>query len=397
MARETTRREFLRVAGAAFAAAALPADLARAQPRVTRDRDLVRRVLGRTGIELPIVSMGTSYAIDLARAALEAGIVYLHTSSGYGRHEELLGRVLRKRPRDSFVIATSPDLPYRYAPGGSNSLDVGTVHDPQRIIASMDNSLRLLGLDYVDIYYLASVGSRAPVFHEPYIEAFERLKRDGKTRFAGITTHANEPEVIRAVAESGFWDVVVTAFNFRQSHREAVRAAIHQAAGAGIGVVAMKTQAGVYWDTKRKHKINMKAALKWPLDDDCVHTAIPAFANLKELRDDLDVARAPTLTPAERRDLEADDELGFNGYCKQCGECTAQCPHGLDVPALMRGHMYAFAHGQPAKAHHALKSWTASDVPCRECSACAVKCPAGVDVRWRAIEVAGMLGSTPVG
>jgi len=66
------------------------------------------------------------------------------------------------------------------------------------------------------------------------MKAFDALKRAGKIRFAGIATHRNEPAVIRAAVKSGFWDVVLTAFNFRQSHREEVRAAIHEAADAGL-------------------------------------------------------------------------------------------------------------------------------------------------------------------
>jgi len=65
------------------------------------------------------------------------------------------------------------------------------------------------------------------------MRAYERLKKDGKTRFIGVGTHANEPEVIRAAAESGFWEVVLTAYNFRQSYRDDVSDAIRQAAQAG--------------------------------------------------------------------------------------------------------------------------------------------------------------------
>ena len=113
------------------------------------------------------------------------------------------------------------------------------------------------------------------------MKAFEKLKTSGKARFVGVGTHSNEPEVIRAAAESGFWDVILTAYNFRQSHREDVRAAIGQAAKAGLGVVAMKTQAGVYWDGTRR-KINMKAALKWVLQSAAAawHSVRPAWISL---------------------------------------------------------------------------------------------------------------------
>jgi aryl-alcohol dehydrogenase-like predicted oxidoreductase len=264
--------------------------------------------------------MGTIYGINLVRAALDEGIVYLHTSSSYSErnHERLLGRAMQGVSRDSFVIATSPDLPYQYAKGRARSLDVDKNADPKRIAESLEGSLRRLGLDYVDIYYMPSVGTREITLFEPYMNAFEKLKKDGKTRFVGVATHANEPEVIRAAAESQFWDVILTAYNFRQSHRDEVRAAIRHAAKSGLGVVAMKTQAGVYWDKARTKKINMKAALKWVLQEESVHTTIPAFSNFDEMREDLSVMDDPTLTAQEERDLRLGQALGLSGfYCQQ--------------------------------------------------------------------------------
>jgi predicted aldo/keto reductase-like oxidoreductase len=388
-----TRREFLQIAALA-GTMVTPANAFALGHERPKPRRFVCRTLGRTGLELPIVSMGSCYAANLVQAAVDRGFVYFHSSGGYaeGEHERLLGKALSPFPRDSFVVGTCADLPYDWGEGGGPSLDIGTGVDPRRIVESLENSLKRLGLDYVDIYYLGSVGTRDPVFHEPYQEAFEKLKRAGKMRFAGITTHAHEPTAIRAAATSKFWDVVLTAFNFRQSHREDVRAAIHEAAAAGLGVVAMKTQAGVYWDQLRKRKINMKAALKWVLQDENVHTSIPAFMNFEEMEEDISVMERPALTEEERGDLGIGDEMGFSGnYCQQCGQCLRQCPAGVDIPLLMRSHMYALSHRQPAKARRILSGWSARDVPCTGCADCAVDCALGLDVRARALDVARLL------
>ena len=162
------------------------------------------RVLGRTGLRLPVVSIGTTYAPNLVRAAIDRGIRYVHTSSSYAErnHERMLGQALSGLRRDAFVIGTSPDLPALFPGGGQPSMDIGQGVDPAHIAASMHASLEALGLDHVDIYYLASVGTRRTALHAPYINAYERLKRDGLTRFIGIVTHSNEPEVIRAAIES---------------------------------------------------------------------------------------------------------------------------------------------------------------------------------------------------
>ena len=131
----TTRREFFTagLGGLVTAAAACspPAPPDQASPRQGRS---TVRTLGRTGLRLPVVSIGLAFEPDLLRAALDAGLVYVHTSGSYAEqnHERILGRVLRGRARDSFVIGSSPDLPYRWK-GGGLSDDLGTSTDPAGI------------------------------------------------------------------------------------------------------------------------------------------------------------------------------------------------------------------------------------------------------------------------
>ncbi|MCK5407873.1 MAG: aldo/keto reductase, partial [Candidatus Krumholzibacteria bacterium] len=173
-----TRREFLQIAALAGAMVTPAKALTRGDEK-PEPRKIIYRTLGRTGLKLPIVSMGSCYAVNLVQAALREGIVYFHSSGAYaeGEHERLLGKALNPFPRDSFVVGTAADVPYRRPKGGGPTLDVGTGVDPRRIVESLDDSLKRLKLDYIDIYYLASVGTRDPVFHEPYLEAFDKLKR----------------------------------------------------------------------------------------------------------------------------------------------------------------------------------------------------------------------------
>jgi predicted aldo/keto reductase-like oxidoreductase len=394
-ARFPSRREFLKAGAAGVAGTSIHSSCSRpgAQDRASGKRNIVYRTLGRTGIRLPVVSLG-AVAIELVRTALDEGMAYIHTSSSYSERnqERRLGEVCRTLARESFMIGTSPDLPYLYMRGRDLSADIGTAVNPSLITKSMEDSLRLLGLEYVDIYYLASVNSRSTALHEPYLAAFAKLKKEGKTRFIGITTHSNEPEVIRAAAESGIWDVALTAYNFRQSYSAEIRSAIARAAGAGMGIVAMKTQAGVYWGGPLRRKINMKAALKWVLQDENVHTTIPAVSNYDEMTEDLSVMDDLTLTPAELRDLKLGEELGLSGmYCQQCRRCLAQCAAGLDVPALMRASMYAFGYQRAGKARDMLQAWKPSTVACTGCRDCSVRCTLGLDIRSKAVEVARLL------
>ena len=349
---------------------------------------------GGTGLELPIVSIGSAYEAGLVSAALDAGLTYVHTSGSYAdqNHERMLSRVFRGRPRESFVVGSSPDFPeYRFE-GGGLSEDLGTRSDASRIAPFCEGSLQRLGVAHIDIYFLASINEPATVLHEPYMRAYEDLKRAGKIRFAGIATHRNEPAVIRAAAKSGVWDVVLTAFNFRQSHREEVRAAIHEAAEAGLGIIAMKTQAGVYWDPLRLRKINMKAALRWVLRDEHVHSTVPAFSNHDELEEDLAVARDPALSRTRSATCASARWPASPGStASSAPRACPQCPKGVQVPDLMRGYMYAVGHGRPGHARHVLRRRTPSDMRCTACADCPVRCALGFDVRARARDLARFL------
>jgi predicted aldo/keto reductase-like oxidoreductase len=249
-------------------------------------------------------------------------------------------------------------------------------------------SLKRLGLDYIDIYYLGVLENKKTTLYEPFMKIMEKFKKEGKTRFIGVTTHNNEPEVIRAAVESKVYDVVLTSYNFRQKHKEEVKKAIAYAANAGLGIVAMKTQAGVYWDNERKNMINMKAALKWALQDENVHTAIPGFNSYNEIVEGLSIMENLTLTPKEKEDLKIGDEMGYLGlYCQQCGKCISQCKWNFDIPTLMRSYMYAYGYKNLLKARETIEQVNFSHIGCNDCSICTVHCTMGFDVREKVLDI----------
>ena len=154
----------------------------------------------------------------------------------------------------------------------------------------------------------------------------------------------------------------------------------------------MKTQAGVYRDRARTSMINQTAALKWVLQDENVHTAIPAVSNLDELREDLSVMEDLELTPEEARDLEEVERAADAGlFCQQCGYCRPQCPLTVEIPTLMRAHMYAVGHARPEKAQALLRGWSPDDIGCSGCATCTVQCALGLDIRLHALEVRRLL------
>ena len=384
------RRDFLKAGIAGFASATLPScSKDKDEPRDTSERPtkrhrIVERTLGRTGISIPIVSMG-GVARDKAvyRAALDAGLTHIDTDDSYrnGWHERLVGEVIRGRPRKTLVVATKVNTP---------SYDGGPYREGTRgeeLIEPFEKSMKRLGVDYLDLLYLHSISHTSAVAYGPIMETLQKLKDDGRIHFLGISIHGYEPHIIRAVVDCKFYDVIMVSYNFKQRHRAAIKNAIAKAAEAGIGIVAMKTQAGAFLDRERTKPVNHRAAIKWVLSDMNVHTTIPGFKNIEEMEMYLSVMGDFELTPAEESELQAAN--GTAGlYCQQCEECLPQCQYGVFIPRYMRAYMYAYGYGSPGKAKRLIAGAEHPYPPCRECASCKVSCRMGFDVRNRILDIA---------
>jgi predicted aldo/keto reductase-like oxidoreductase len=295
-----------------------------------------------------------------------------------GKNEEVIGQVIKGRPRDSFVIGTKVYLPRDEGTG----LPKDNASE-QFFLSRLDTSLKRLGLDYVDILYHHHVWTKDFALHEPAMKALEKAKRDGKVRHVGITTHRNEPEVIQAAVDSRFYEVVQVAYNHRQKHGGKIREALARAGSAGLGVVAMKTLGG---GEKKMNPTEARAALKWVLQDPNVHTIIAGFTTFDQLDLDLSVAEDPVLKPGEKARLEA-MKMTAGLYCQGCGKCLEACPRALPIPDLMRAYMYVYGYRNPGEARDLVLSLNLPDEPCNDCSTCTVKCVSGFNVSARIRDV----------
>jgi predicted aldo/keto reductase-like oxidoreductase len=389
--RNKSRRNFIKKGFTGLAGAILVPSIIKKDRKPSNlqkeGKKFIYRTLGKTGIKLPIVSMGTYNATSVTNTALDAGIVHIDTSADYnkGNDERMFGEVFKNRPRDSFVIGTSIGMwQFRLADQIKKTITQKTLRD------YIEGSLQRLDLDHIDIYYLGGIQHKEIVEYEPYLEILREYKKAGRLRFLGVTTHTNEPEIIRAATDGGVYDVVLTAYNFRKNNKDEIKKAVAYAAGKGMGIVAMKTQAGVYWDSKeKKQMINMKAALKWALQDENIHTAIPSFKNSDQLFEALSVMENLNLTAQEKADLKLGQGSSSTGlFCSQCEECIPQCPADLDIPTLMRSYMYAYGYESPAKARETLDFVNLSNVPCTNCKSCRVSCSSGFDIKRKVIDIA---------
>jgi len=341
------------------------------QDKNQAERKFVYRTLGKTGIKVPVIGMGMLLTGNpaLMRAALDAGITHFDTTAGHPqqlRNEEMIGKVLKGRPRESYIFGPKIHLLRNQITG---LYEKGATEE--EFLKKLEASLRRLKMDYADILYHHDVSRRESALYEPVMKAMDRAKREGKTRFLGLTAHRNMAEAVEAAADSNFYEVVMAAYNFRQKDQLQVREAFAKAATAGLGVVAIKVISGELKEGEKP--INPRASLKWVLQDSNVHATIPGFSTFEEMNVDLSVMEDLSLTDAEKEDLKrAASVPGL--YCQGCGQCLKQCPARLPIPDLMRAYMYAYGYRQSALAQSLVASLDLPRQVCEDCSYCPVVC-----------------------
>lgn len=379
------RRGFIRtgLTGAAGIVSLAPS-LVSAAP--VQQKDIIYRTLGKTGLKIPVISFGVMRADNpnLCKAAYEKGIRFFDTAHVYqnGNNETMLGELLGNYPRNSFLIATKvkpAGVDKEGKPTGQTTAD--------DFLSKFDTSMSRLKMDYVDILYVHDIRHTDLLEYKPIINAVKKLKKDGRIKFMGFSTHGNEANVISAAADTKNWDVILTSYNFKQTYVKELQASLSKAAKSGIGIVAMKTMAGGgFLDKEKTRRINSTAALKWALSNPDITTAIPGMTEFDQLELNVKLLADLTLNDAEKQDLlvaQADNGL----YCTGCSRCLEGCPKNLPVPDLMRAYMYAYGYSNPRMAYSLLGELGMKENPCGDCSVCQVNCTKNFNVREKIADI----------
>jgi len=140
-------------------------------------------------VSLGIMGMSEFYgntdeteSLATIREALDSGINWVDTADSYGvgKNEELLAKVLRERPRDQVFVATKFG-PIRDEKGNL----VGFSGAPDYVEKACDASLKRLGVEYIDLYYLHRVDPNTPI--EDTVRAMGELVKKGKVRYLGLS------------------------------------------------------------------------------------------------------------------------------------------------------------------------------------------------------------------
>lgn len=206
---------------------------------------MIRRPLGKTGIEVSEVAFGgveigmpygigiksgndmlsETEAIHLLHAALDSGINFFDTARMYGNSENIMGMAFKKS-RSEVVIGTK----CRHLRDSNGAIPVDSKLK-KLIVSSLHESLEALQTDYVDLFMLHQADLEI-LGNEVISSIFSNLKKSGKCRATGVSTYSVE-ETQKAI-ETGTWDVIQLPFNLMDQRQEAVFSLASQ---KGVGIV----------------------------------------------------------------------------------------------------------------------------------------------------------------
>ncbi len=384
------RRVFLR-SGMTGAAGMVAFSSSLASPlSAKQEENIICRTLGKTGMKIPVISFGVmrSDNPNLCKAAYEKGMKLFDTANVYlnGNSETMLGNLFKDYPRDSLYLAT------KVKPDGADKNGKPTSETTtEAFLKTFDDSISKLKTSYVDILYVHNLTNPEMLEHKPIINAVKKLKKEGRVKFIGFSTHSNEAALINAAAEQDLWDVILTAYNFKQTYITELQSAIRKASGAGIGIVAMKTMAGGgFLDKDKTRPINSTAALKWVLSNPDITTTIPGMTDFDQVEKNVKILTDITLTEEEKKDLIiASAETGL--YCTACSKCIPACPKNLPVPELMRAYMYAYGYSDTRMAYSLLNEIRSGENPCSGCSSCAIECTKAFNIKEKIADISRLV------
>jgi len=326
------------------------------------------RLTGHSGLRLPLLSLGLwqNFGTDrpeetqraILRRAFDRGVTHFDLANNYGppygRAEENFGRYLADdfRPyRDQLVISTKAGYdmwPGPYGQGGGSR---------KYVLASLDQSLARMGLDYVDIFYSHRFDPETPV--EETMTALDTAVRSGRALYAGISSYSAErtreaatiarelgtPLLIHQPSysmlnrwiEGGLLDeleqqgmgcIVFTALaqglltdRYLDGIPEDSRAARDDSTIAGLDAQVLDRVRALNGIAERRGQKLAQLALQWALRDHRVTSAVIGASSVEQLDTNLDALDAAPLTDDELAEIDQHAvESGINLWAKQTEE-----------------------------------------------------------------------------
>ncbi len=398
------RRDLLKRAAAAGAGAALlgtgaaSAETQKAFQIAQATNTVPRKKLGATGADIPIVVLGCSQKFDptydkVLHGVFKEGVNYLDAAQAYagGQCHKSIAAFIEQVGRKNLWITSKVMLS-------------GKTCTPQMYVNKLEQSiLPDSKIDSVDMFFMHSVDNVRQLDAE-FLKMGDDLKKSGKTRFFGFSCHmGNVVELMNKAASIGApgIDCIQFRYNFTQYGDMELNKAIDACKKAGIGLIAMKTQASVPQDSEAVKTFQSKnftlaqAKIKAVWADDRIDALSSEMTNTQQIRENTDAAKSATT-------LSMDEFHQLNRYAAQtadhrCNGCNHLCEPAagtdLKIGETLRYLMYADSYGKVGRARELYAQMTDAerDFSMANLAAAAKACPQKIDIARRLADAKVML------
>ncbi len=299
---------------------------------------------------LPLQRCDREYAVRLIRAAYDAGINFYDTANAYTDSESKLGEAF-EGIRQNVIIATK-----------------SMCRDKEGVLAHLQNSLKMLKTDYIDLFQFHNVPEVPSLEDEngAFAGALEAKKR-GYIRHIGVTSH--RVDIAEACIETGNFETLQFPFSYISSDRDLALA--EKCKQADMGFIAMKGLAGgLLTNTRACHAFMEQYDNVVP---------IWGMQKLEELEDWIKLSEQEVRLDDElRQRIEEDKKMLEGSFCRSCGYCMP-CPAGIYIRDCARMNM--LLRRSPWKQYFT-PEWREKMKKiedCLHCGQCKKKCPYGLD------------------
>ena len=374
------------------------------------------RTLGKTGLKVSLLGMGCMRlpfidndgnngvdlpaAIELIQYAADNGINYFDTAFGYhgGESEAILGEALSHKRKDVVYVTKQP---------------IWVMHDTATIRRNLENTLKKLRTDYIDMYLLHRImpPSWAAIQQREIFRELDNFKREGLVKHVGFSYHGDY-ETFQDVVSKYPWELAKVQHNLLDIKREVTPAGVELAGKLGMGVAIMEPLRGgglahaprsvkeIYDDARNTHGIDRTPAewaFRYLVNMPEISVITSGMSNIQQLKQNIALFSQPDMLANSLSEAEKDIiAKARNAYasiitipCTTCNYCIP-CPAGVQIPNIFGFYndAHRFEHfDQPRRAYMFAKNANEDATKCTKCGICLEKCPQEIDI-IKALDIA---------
>ena len=399
---------------------------------LSRQPDMEYARLGRTNFMVSRIVAGWCKDLPLDRL-LSRGVNYYDNALGYGNYEVQMKPFLRNNRGKLFLISKATDIAghakidegviklYRKAMQdflGESEGDLFDLHNKavakqnetgkkpdlhpvgrhmaKMYLDKLDQSLKRMGVDDVDAYFMHGIEIPWHFDCLEVWEAYEKVHKAGKVKHFGFSTHNHIKEVLAAAVaanQRGPWKIDIAMPQCNSALFDTLKPELAALKKQDVGIIAMKTK-GIAnrpvdgREAKFKSLTQGKSYNEWEraklwmlhLTDGLIDGVIAAMNNVDEMERTLALATVK-LSAAAEKELRALVKLEMAGTCHVCGACEPACPEHITLTNMIRYHAYIHQYDEKelARSLYAKAGYDPAKL-CTSCGKCVEVCPSGVQI-----------------